>query len=498
VVAKAFKFTQHTMSDRRNNVFWLAAASVPLAGIAWYAFRRTAPPAPTSLELPGAPADWTVPHVTQWLERNGASKSVVDAFARNGIDGRALLLVQDHHMTQMGITLMADRMKTADSIALIASPRRTVAAAANESDGDEVVDVPVVQQRASPSRPAPKATAAAQRNDAHVLAASAAKLKEMYDFFGGDDFLNAPREVQHRAIEIATEQTTTILNELSRVPDSEQRDALVAATDRLMEVVNGTRNILREADEKEATRSHVEETDEGDDEEQAPQREPNMNTAAAAVGVPSALKVAEVLEQFQTVLTSPEMLQVPQQQRAALVDGIRQQLQQIRSSVLPALPPHHVANVRDSIDSLLELCARLTTAGSQSAAAPPPRSPAHASKTAAEQQTGPTPASLQFVVTRLRNVFETVRSPTVLGEENPIRRLELLAAARREADVLATEGQRLPADQREIVAQVVDNVVGVIEKLAEASRAEAAKQNSAKPEPDAKQRSFAVAQALSH
>lgn len=489
------------MSESRRSVFWMAAASVPIAGIALYALRRSSAPRAT-VDLSSTPGDWSVGDVGVWLQRGGSSKNVVDAFARAGIDGRALSLLQESHMSQMGIALMADRIKAMQAINELYGRAASPSRASASSDGDDVV------LHEDPESNAP----AAAGDEAHhrVMAMAAAKLKEMYEFFGSNDFVHSPREVQHKAIAIGTQQTQEILKQLNELPDSEQRVALINATDRLVEVINGTSAILQEADEKNRANAA----------EQAPaQPEGNINDAA---GAPPIMKVAEVLEQFQSVLTSDEMLKVDVEKRRMMVSGIEQQLRKIRASVLPALPPRHHDSVRDSIDSLLELCARLTSeqapsAGPRSQNASQATSPQRAANVssqatspqrsaqgaAATETQAPTPASLQFIVSRLRNVFETVRSPTVIQEANPAKRLELLATARREADALAQEGQLLPADQREVVAQVVDNVVAVIQKLADASRSELQRENEGAISQEAAaaagtpQSGYAVAEALS-
>jgi len=498
------------MSQQNNNVnrFALigALAAVPIAGVAYFMARRNAgqkkssatvaPALPRGVVIiapASSPDTWTVAEVHQWLASVGSSDDVMNAFYRDGVDGITLPMLQDPHLEKMGIASISQRVKVLRAIRVLFNFPIT----------DSVANTPQVsptasmnarrvqqQQHQDPHQDAyvhaaaavPEAAAITQRevheahdaNEAqvHAVTTLASKMQRWYAMLTSDEFIALPLIEQRERVSHAARELAAIARLLQTLPPSPPVQELKALATQLMDVIGAANEAIEEAMARQLSDATA-----------------AAGAAASAPTTPQSLaaaeKVAELLLQFENVLTSPEMAKVGEQQKREMSRGIGDQLVKIRDNVVPALPENQRAAFMTKCNSLLEICVRFQSDARPMSVRQPGVAQgccggaAHehdhavelargaASQTEAEEEQ-PQPASLNFIITRMRGVFEVIRSPQFLQEPDPEKFRAAIADAAKDVHCLTLESEHLPADQQEVVHQVAKNIVEVLSKMAQA------------------------------
>jgi hypothetical protein len=556
--------------DSNNRLALFGALALPAAGVAYFAARRfwtsSAPPPSATprgagsqfRRTPANPLDWTSGEVRDWLRSNAASDEVVKAFTREDIDGAALPMLTDQYLIDMGVGKIGQRLRVIRSIrtllgmpletptpsalgtpaptptASIARDRGPAAAAAprhvdpthqghravyeadeedEDDDGDEVVheadgdeaadDAPALTRLHSGGAHAPSAAGGTE------MATIAGTLRAWKDVLQSDKYKQANYEQKSGVLQEAARTLSTVASAIEKLPTTQHTLEIKKAAAEMWHVIDAANNELHQ---KPVTVFPGESGPRGA--AAAATAAPSSSAAAASRSAASGgdqegvLKVTELLEQFQQVLTAPELLSVPAEQRVSMCQGVSGQLVKIRDNVLPALPAQHRVPLARSIDALLNIAAKLQDpAISQQLAAsrgaphgangPAPgsqRPPTATTSTGtdAARTVSPTappqPASLNFIVQRMRQVFEEIKGPEFMGSSDPARLRDHIAAAARQVHALSREGQHLPDEQRQVVEQVANNIMSVLTKLAE-SAARTPAQQQAPQAPPQQQRS---------
>jgi uncharacterized protein (DUF849 family) len=76
----------------------------------------------------------------------------------------------------------------------------------------------------------------------------------------------------------------------------------------------------------------------------------------------------------------------------------------------------------------------------------------------------PTPASL---VQRMRQIFDELKHPHIFDEQDPLKLRDRVDGTARQVHALVREGDHLPVQDREVVKQEADNILGVLDRISE-------------------------------
>jgi hypothetical protein len=511
-------------TDHSNRLAIVSAMAIPAVGVAFYAARRfwtrsaTTPAPSAALPLPTSdPMEWTAGEVRAWLQANGVSADVIEAFAREDVDGATLPVLSDQALIDMGITKLGHRARVLRSI-------RTVLGMPVDTPRDSAVGTPAVSPSASLARDQRRAPPAATRRHADPAAAPdesddgdvvmpgglqrsaeepaltrreqhsggaeigtvAGKMRAWLDVLTSEQFGRAGLEQRHHVVLDAARELSAIAKALDAMPSgSPAVQNLKDHASQLLQVITAANEAI-ERERDATTTTHT----------KSPSRGGGAAAAAASategqgphLGQDALVKVMELLEQFQSVLTSPDILSIPAEQRLDITSGIAQQLSRIRETIVPRIAEPHRRALADSVDVLLSIATKLQDPTLQQqvslARDVPPAQRKEVAREAARQAAAeaqtlarggqpPTPASLNFIVQRMRQIFDEIKHPDFFGEQDPLKLRDRVDGTARQVHALAREGDHLPVQDREVVKQVADNILSVLDKISETVQARA-------------------------
>jgi hypothetical protein len=395
------------------NTFEIVAAVLCAVPLAYYGVRavwavvKKGSSSPSSKPI----ADWTAAEVAAWMRSVGVSESAITAFTSNDVDGKILLRIREYHLVEMGVKKLRDRMILQRSI------KELRGAAQSSADDEDSRSAPAAVPDGAPRDAAP-----AQRAGVS-LEGVIAKLSSVYDRVSGDEFIGKSHSVQQTIVRESRQDLAAVLNDMQNLPPGE-RQQVQPLTEQLSEMLSKVQQVL-----------------------EMPQVQQNSTSTMEA-----GKKIFTMLEGFKEALQSDEAKGLPTQRKAEIARNVIAQLTTIEE-LIQQLPPQ----LREALLSRKNDVLSLATAFGSGRDKPQVKSESPAKK-------HPQRASVDFLMDRLKGVFEALRSPTLM-QKPAAQRFTVLAQLEKDVASIATETEHLPAQQKELVSTIVQNVSSVLSQV---------------------------------
>lgn len=426
---------------------YLAAAAVvavPALWLGYKAYRRLVRKTKPLSE--GDCLKWTTQEVAQWMTSKKFSAECVKAMVENDVDGDTLVRLEAEHLAAMRISKMKDRILFERLVQPLRVAALGEAAAQTASSGED--DEPVARPKtATPKAPKERdvlvsnATEKDQEKEEmqKIMVALMQQLQAIYKVCSSEQFLHGDPETQRKTIALSKQKLEEVSTITAMLPPAQQENVkpLVMSLSQLIAKVEEG---LSEAGP-------------------AP---PARTTPVVDARTQQSLdKLQAMLAGFMESICSDDAAALPMEDKRRLTQNITVQVSKIMQALqaLPtALSEPVVAQCREVLRLSEELLNR-PTAGHGNARGQ--RLGAQGSDAAAQPVTR---ASLEFLVSRLRAVFEALRSPKTL-ELATEPRLQLIEQMESDVSSVAEEAQHLPEKDRQILVQVLQNVVSVLQQI---------------------------------
>ncbi|CUF08831.1 Hypothetical protein, putative [Bodo saltans] len=419
----------------------LAAAAIPALWVGYRVARRLTRSSP---KVPDAAKceSWSNAQVLAFLEANNLSAQCIAAFKANDIDGSVLFQLESYHLSDMGVKKLKDRILFEKCIATIRPAhleRERSDSTASQDSSDEEAPAPAKRpsqaEEKSAITPLQVKRPASAEDRTKVMDAVVHKLEQIYERCASDAFLQAEPAAQAQGIRTAKNELAQILAITKSFPPQEVEHVmgLIQQLTSMLDVV----------------------------ERSLAQRGATSESAINAQGQAALVKLHAMLDGFLEALTSANGADLPQADRERLALNISSHVAK-SIEVAAVLPIEEQADLKAKCDLVLRAAKALATGTPLAAAVP--RSP--------QGPKAVEPASLQFLIRRVRAVFETLKSDQLLSMSADDRNV-VLDKMRVEIASIEQESTHLPEHEAVVMGQVFMNVKQVLNQLSSLTTQEA-------------------------
>jgi hypothetical protein len=424
--------------EQPYGVALIAAAAIPALWVGYRVARRLTRGTPKAPD-PAKCLTWTNGQVLAFLEASHLSPQCIAAFKANDIDGSVLFQLESYHLSDMGVKKLKDRILFEKCIAAIRPAhleRERSDSTASHDSSDEEAPAPAKRPSHAEEKnaitPLQVKRPASAEDRTKVMDAVVHKLEQIYERCASDAFLQAEPAEQAQGIRTAKNELAQILAITKSFPPQE--------VEHVMSLIQQLTSMLDVVERGLAQRGTTNES------------------AINAQGQAALVKLHAMLDGFLEALASASGADLPQADRERLAMNISSHVAK-SIEVASVLPIAEQGDLKAKCDLVLR-AARALASG---VPAPAPRSP---------QAKAVEPASLQFLIRRVRAVFETLKSDQLLSMPAKDRNV-VLEKMRVEIASIERESHHLPEEEATVMAQVFMNVKQVLNQLASLTSQEA-------------------------
>ena len=435
----------------KENPLLLAVAVLPAAAaVAVYraCYRHGHAPIPTAglRALQKSPQDWSTADVEVWISSLGdiSVHGVIAAKCKeHGVDGAVLLHLKERNLKQLGITSLGDQVRFLRHLAKL---QQQVGIPTSFSERDEE---PTPAHHGHLTADAlPPSTATAERGSSASEAAASIHfitetVKHTFQLLASDAFKQAEPQRQRKLFAQIQEVLPAIEQRFASLPTTHQ-EIIKPIVSEMQQVCSRISDVLARSEvspaSAAASRPRAEIPDEDDGvEDVAPAAIP-----AATAGVSSA-DIAARLRRWSAVLKSSTFTKADAATRGQFLTQIIRETGNIKGHIIPTAAAREQPVLAALADQLI---ADAREAAESEKATPPVQR-----------------ATVSHILNRLKAIFETIRSPSLMDDPDLASRKDRIAAMTDDVNGLLAEAEHLPEDEKRHVLQLGEQIAQLLTRL---------------------------------